>query len=138
VSKYKPGKSGNPKGRPTGRPDRRSRFRELIQDAVPELIDKALQLAREGDIAALRLLLERAVPPIKAESEVSHFAYSPGATLSDSAGAIIATVAAGNMSPEAGKALLDSLQAHSRLIETDDLIKRIQALERMKESGNGT
>jgi hypothetical protein len=137
MSKYQTGKSGNPKGRPAGLPDRRRKFRELIQDAVPELIAKALELARAGDTAALRLLLDRAVPPIRAEAQVLNFPYSIGSTLSESGRAVLAAVAEGSMSPDSAKSLLEALGVQSRLIESDELVKRIEALEQLKENRSG-
>jgi hypothetical protein len=137
MSRFKSGKSGNPKGRPVGGPDRRREFRELIRDAVPELIEKALELARGGDAASVRLLLDRALPPMKAQAEPAPFVLPKDGSLSDIGRAILASVAVGEMSPDAGKGLLDALAAQSRLLETDDILRRVEALEQRKENNNG-
>lgn len=129
MTKYKAGQSGNPKGRPAGKPDRRREFRELIRDAVPELIQKALDLARAGDAAALRLLLDRALPSMKPQAESAPFAMPEGGKLSTTGWAVLASVAAGDLAPDIGKALLDSLAAQSQLVESDELVRRIEALE---------
>jgi len=61
---FEPGKSGNPNGRPKGARNRTTALAEGLLDGEAEaitrkLIDKAL----EGDNAALRLCLERLLPP---------------------------------------------------------------------------
>ena len=133
MSKYKPGQSGNPKGRPSGGPDRRREFRELIRDAVPELIAKALELAREGDTVALRLLLDRAVPPVKPETQPVCLNYSLQGGLSRAAQAILAEVASGDASPDLAKSLMETLSVFSKIVESDELVKRIEALEQRKD-----
>ena len=62
---WKPGQSGNPKDRPTGTGEV-AKLRAAIADRVPELLSKLMAQALEGDTAAARLLLERAIAPLRA------------------------------------------------------------------------
>jgi len=59
---FKAGESGNIKGRPKGIKDRRTAFREMVEPRAQELIEKAVNLALEGNEPMLRLLLERLLP----------------------------------------------------------------------------
>src|SRR5271169_4787644 len=61
---FAPGKSGNPKGRPKGARNNATVIAEVLLDGeanaiTRKLIDKAL----EGDTTALRLCLDRLLPP---------------------------------------------------------------------------
>ena len=65
MAKFKPGQSGNPRGRAKGSKDRWTEFRELLEPHAEDLVTKAVELAKEGDTTALRLCLDRLIPPIK-------------------------------------------------------------------------
>jgi hypothetical protein len=63
MAKFQNGCSGNPAGRPKGSRDRRTALRELLAPHAGHLISKAVELANSGDTPALRLCLERILPP---------------------------------------------------------------------------
>ena len=60
------GETRNPAGRPKGLPDKRDIY-NLIKEDLPAILKKLTKLAKEGDAAAARLLLERSVPVMKPE-----------------------------------------------------------------------
>ncbi len=63
---FKPGQSGNPKGRPKGARNRATLAAEALLDGEADgLTRKAIELGLAGDTAALRLCLERILPPRK-------------------------------------------------------------------------
>ncbi|MCH8859240.1 MAG: hypothetical protein IID54_06645 [Proteobacteria bacterium] len=63
---FKPGQSGNPKGRPKGARNRATLAAEALLDGEAEaLTRKAIELGLSGDTTALRLCLERLMPPRK-------------------------------------------------------------------------
>jgi len=55
------GKSGNPNGRPVGT-GRVEQYRKLLEPHVPDLLTVLVGKAMEGDLAALRLVLDRVYP----------------------------------------------------------------------------
>ena len=59
------GQSGNPKGRPAGSGEV-AKLRAAIAGQVPAILESLTAAALAGDVQAARLLLERALPPIKA------------------------------------------------------------------------
>ena len=66
MARFKKGESGNLQGRPKGIKDRRTEFRELLEPYAPALVNKAVAMALKGDSTALRLCLDRLIPPVKA------------------------------------------------------------------------
>lgn len=129
MARYRKGQSGNPAGRPPGVPDRRRELRELIRPHVPELVAQALALAKAGDAAAIRLLLDRALPPLKPTAEAVTYPHPEAGTLADQGRAVLAAVAAGQVPPDIGRHLIEALAAQGRLIELDEIERRLTALE---------
>lgn len=68
MSKFVKGQSGNPAGRPKGARGRYTAFRERVEDSLEDLVNVLIEKALEGDMAAMRLLLERSVPKLLPET----------------------------------------------------------------------
>ena len=63
---FRPGASGNPLGRPAGARNRASLAAEALLAGEAEAItQKAVELALGGDLVALRLCMERILPPAR-------------------------------------------------------------------------
>ena len=124
---WKPGQSGNPKGRPAGTGEV-AKLRAAIADRVPELLAAMMARALDGDVGAARLLLERAIAPLKA-AEQSQALSLPDGTLTDQGRAVLASVAAGELAPGQGAALLGAIGTLARVTEIDELARRIEVLE---------
>ena len=124
---WKPGQSGNPKGRPAGTGEV-AKLRAAIADRVPELLSKLMAQALEGDTAAARLLLERAIAPLKAAEQPQTLTL-PDGTLTDQGRAVLASVAAGELAPGQGAALLGAISTLARVVEIDELAQRVAKLE---------
>src|SRR6266568_9655953 len=61
---FERGKSGNPTGRPKGARNKATRaVEELLDGEAEALTRKAIDKALEGDMAALRICLDRLLPP---------------------------------------------------------------------------
>jgi len=130
---WEPGQSGNPKGRPKGTGEV-AKIRAAIAERVPELLEKLMTQALEGDTSAARLLLERAVAPLKAAEQPQALSL-PAGSLTDQGRAVLASVAAGELAPGQGAALLGAIGTLSRVAEIDELAARVAALEE-KQHGN--
>ena len=124
---WKPGQSGNPAGRPPGLGEV-GRFRAAIGDRVPELLAAMMTRALEGDVGAARLLLERTIAPLKAAEQTQALTL-PDGTLTEQGRAVLASVAAGELAPGQGAALLGAIGTLARVTEIDELAKRIERLE---------
>jgi hypothetical protein len=103
-------KSGNPAGRPKGIPNPQAKLRKMIN---VEAIVKALQpKALTGNARAAELLLERALPALRAVAEpVELRGLSDDATLTAKAECVIGLMAAGRLSPDVATAMLTAISS---------------------------
>ena len=77
MTKFVKGQSGNPAGRPVGSKNKCTQFRELLEDDLPSLVSVLREKALEGDMNAMRLLLERLVPKVQVVDMNLQSAYEP-------------------------------------------------------------
>lgn len=132
MTKYLPGKSGNPSGKPKGAKSRYTVMREQLLADLPELLRVTKKQALTGDTTALRLLLERTLPAQKATAAPIDIPDLKSAqTLTEKAQAIINAIGDGSVPPDVGASLLAALCNVSKIIETDELEQRIVALEKL-------
>ncbi len=124
---WKPGQSGNPKGRPHGVGEV-AKLRAAIAGNVPAILESLTTAALAGDVQAARLLLERALPPIKPVEQTQQL-HLPNGSLTDQGRAVMAAVAAGELAPGQGAALLGAIGTLARVAEVDELTRRIELLE---------
>jgi hypothetical protein len=127
VGRWKPGESGNPRGRTPGS-GRVAELRRAIGEAVPEVITTLITQAKKGDTGAARLLLERVLPPIKATEQASPVEL-PDGSLADQGRAVLAAAGAGDLSTGQASQLMSGLASLAKLVETDELERRVAALE---------
>ncbi|WP_287879051.1 DUF5681 domain-containing protein [Acidovorax sp.] len=124
---WKPGQSGNPKGRPVGTGEV-AKLRAAIAGNVPAILESLTTAALAGDVQAARLLLERALPPIK-PVEATQALSLPDGTLTEQGRAVLAAVAAGELAPGQGAQLLTAIGTLGKVAEIDELAGRVAALE---------
>lgn len=129
--KFKPGSTANRKGRPRGSKHKATlAAQELLDGEAEGLTRKCIELALDGDVVALRLCLERLVPPRK-DGPISiklPAMRAPGDAVKVS-GAIIQAVARGDLTPSEGEALARMVETHRRTLELEEIDRRLTALE---------
>jgi hypothetical protein len=124
---WKPGQSGNPQGRPPG-VGAVSKLRAALATDVPAILQTVVAAAKGGDVQAARLILERVLPALKAVEPAQALSL-PDGSLTDQGRAVLASVAAGELAPGQGAALLGAIGALARVSEIDELAARVAALE---------
>ncbi len=127
-TKFKPGESGNPDGRPKGSKDKRTQYREMFRDEAENLIKKAVEMAKDGDSSMMRLCIDRIVSPYRARDQKVKLDDLTG-TLTDKGEKIIETMSAGVIAPSDAAKMLQVLVAQARIVELDELDKRVSRLE---------
>ena len=60
------GQSGNPRGRPRKSQKTMAQLRSQISEHLPDVIEVLADAAKEGDVQAARILVERCVPSMRA------------------------------------------------------------------------
>ena len=130
---FEKGLSGNPNGRPKGSRNATTMALETLLDGQANaLTQKSIDMALGGDMAALRLFVDRILPPLKDRPE--SFTLPTINSAQDAAAivsSVLAAVAAGEITPtdaaEVGK-LIDS---YVKAYEIAELAERLERLERM-------
>ena len=108
----------------------RSWRKPLLDGQATALTQKAIELALTGDMAALRLCLDRILPPRK-DSPVA-FDLPEMKTLNDAVpamGALVKAVGQGDLTPTEAGELTKMVQAFAKIIETAELEERVRILE---------
>ena len=126
--RWKPGESGNPKGRTPGTGEVAA-IRAAIADRVPELLAAMMTRALDGDVGAARLLLERAIAPLKGIEQAVTLQLPNDGTLTAKATAVLSAAAAGDLAPGQAAQLIAALGTLAKISEVDELTARITALE---------
>ena len=94
---------------------------------MPGIIQMLIDSALNGDISAANSLLSRCVPVLKAEALPVNLSVKE--RLPDQGKEIIKATMGGRIPPDIASQLLTGLAAQAKLIEVDDLLKRVEALE---------
>jgi hypothetical protein len=134
---FQKGKSGNPVGKPRGARHRVTLVAEALLDGEAEkLTRKAIELALGGDTVALRLCLDRILPPRRERPvrfKLPSLRAPADATLAMSE--IAGAVAEAQITPcEAGE-MARFVEAYIRSLEAGEFDMRLRAIE---ERNNAT
>jgi hypothetical protein len=122
--------TGNP-GKPKGARRRLTLLLEAILEGQAEsLTRQVVQLAEKGDMAALRLCLQRLVP-LRRDLPVA-FDLPEIVTVADAeraSSAVLAAVAEGELTPGEAESVMRLLVAHRGIVESGDIERRLAAIE---------
>lgn len=129
---WKPGESGNPRGKPKGAINKTTRLAlELFEGGIKDIAAEVIKQAKNGDLTAARLVLDKLVPNAReraVELPGLPSTESP-AGVAEAQAAILQAVAAGDLTPGEAATLSGIVENRRKAIETRELELRIQALE---------
>ena len=135
--RFLPGQSGNAAGKPKGTRNQATMLAERLLDGEAEKIVRAvIEKAKQGDMIALRLCLERIVPPRR--DRPVHFTI-PAMNSADDASKAMATittaVARGELTPVEAAELSRVVEAFVKALEITEIERRLQVLEEQQFTG---
>jgi hypothetical protein len=135
--RFRKGESGNPAGRRLGSRNKATETAELLLDGQAEaLTRKAVELALEGEPRALRLCLDRIIPPRRQRAVQLGLPPLRNAGDLGSAMAAITTAAAhGAITPGEAAELARVVEIFVRAIEASDFDRRLRQLEEANATG---
>ena len=129
---FKSGQSGNQGRRPPGTRNKATESAELLLEGEAEaLTRKAVELALAGDPMALRLCLDRLIPPRRGRKvQLDDVPAVRGtADLGPTMAAITTAATAGDITPGEAAELAHVVEIFIRAVEASDFEKRLQQLE---------
>ena len=129
---FEPGQSGNPAGKAKGTRNKVTLAIEALLDGEAEaLTRKAIELAKAGDMAALRLCLDRLAPPRKDRLVMFELpTITSAADAVKASAALVTAVAIGDLTPAEAGELGKLIEAYVRALEATDFAARLENLER--------
>ncbi len=127
---YKKGQSGNPKGRPKGSHNKATiAALTLLEGEAEGLTRKAVTMALDGDIQALRLCLDRITPTLKATSKPIAARLPAGGSLAEQAANVYEAARLGKVTPDEATTLMNLIQGQIKIKELTDMETRLAKLE---------
>jgi hypothetical protein len=133
---FQKGQSGNPSGRPRGSRNRATiLFQNVLEDDAEAIARKAVDMAKAGDIAAIRICMDRLAPARRNDAIV--FELPPIERATDTvvaAATIVAAVAAGDLAPSEAADLAKVMDIYLRALATGSFEERLAQLESAAET----
>ena len=129
-TRFKPGQSGNPAGKPRGAKNRTTVMAQALLEGEAEiLVRKLIDLAKGGDIQALKVCVDRLCPSIKAQAAPVKVHIPDTGSIADIANSFIKAAADGLLPPDVAAQLVSAVGTLARVVEIDELKERLAALE---------
>ena len=131
-----PGNPGKPKG---ARHRTTIAVEALLGGEAENLTRKAIETALGGDVAAIRLCMDRIAPAPKGRRVALDLpAIASAADVLRALGAVLAAVGAGELTPDEGAAVAGLLEMKRKTIELVEIEQRIAKLESSSTSTTRT
>lgn len=124
---FEPGNSGRPRG---SRNKATLALEALLDGEAEAMTRKAVEMALDGDTTAMRLVMDRIMPPRKDRPVL--FSLPKLETPADAvkaAAAIVEAVACGDLTPSEAEDLSRLVDRFIRAVETTDILERLESLE---------
>jgi len=129
--------AGNP-GRPRGARHKVTLAVEaLLEGEAGVLTRKAIELALQGDTVALRLCLDRILPPRK-DTAVAFDLPTPSSAqeAAEAAQAVLQAVSEGELTPAEASHVMSLVERYARVLELSEFEGRLSALEGALKGGS--
>jgi hypothetical protein len=136
---FQPGQSGNPAGKPKGARHKTTLAMEaLLEGEADTITRKAIELAKAGDLIAIRIVMDRLLP-VRRERSVSLDMpkINAASDLIAATSALTAAVADGQITPGEAASLSQLVGNTAKAVETFELADRLARLEEQMAAKGG-
>ena len=131
-TRFRKGQSGNPAGKPIGARHKTTLLAEkLMQDDTENIVNAVLAAARNGDMTAARIVLDR-IAPARRDNPVS-FALPKIENAADAAkamAAILEAVTNSHLTPGEAEQVARIVEGYIKSLEASEFESRLKALEK--------
>jgi hypothetical protein len=119
------------RGRPQGSRNKATiDLQEMLDGHGEAITRKCALMAMKGDATGMRLCMERLLPPRKEQPvKFKLSAVTTAAEVAAAVSTILQAVAGGQLTPAEGQMIANIVEGRRRVIETEELEARLQALE---------
>ena len=126
----RPFKPGNP-GRPPGSKNKTTQIVEqLAEGQAEQLIQKVLELAQAGDVACLKMLLDRLWPPRKGQPvNIDSPPIKTSHDVLEAIASVWTAIGDGRLTPDEASALSLVVERSIQVIQLHEVLNRIDAFE---------
>jgi len=104
-------------------------MRAALATDLHQIIETLKAQALAGDAQAIRIILDRVLPSLRPVELPAALTLPAGGTLADHAHAVVQAAADGDIAPSQASQIVTALGGVAKIVETTELIKRIEALE---------
>jgi hypothetical protein len=131
---FQKGRSGNPKGKAKGTKNRATLAAEhLLHCDLDNICRKLIEEALTGNMQAIKLVLDRVLPPKRDRSiDVRLPKLQTADDAVNAMSLIIDAVGSGNITPIEGEAMSRIVDAFVRAVQAHDIEKRVSLLEEVR------
>lgn len=107
-----------------------------MREALGRDLDQVLEVLRQqtlsGDLQAIRILLDRVLPTLR-PIELPIALAMPEGNLAQQARAVVQATCAAEIPPAQAAQLVMALGGVARIVETTELVERVEALEKNRD-----
>ncbi len=136
AGRFAPGNPGSP-GRPPGR-GAVAEMRATLATDLHKIIDTLKAQALAGDAQAIRIILDRVLPALRPIELPVELTMPVAGTLAAQARAVVQAAADGSLAPGQAAQIVGALAGVARIVEVDELVARIDALEAASAASKGS
>jgi hypothetical protein len=129
--KFQKGQSGNPFGRPKGVRNKAILLAEkLLENETDEICRQAIELAKKGNIQAIKIILDRILPPRKETPITIDLPVMKASTdILEAINQVTLAICCGKISPSEGETLSRIIERQAKAIEMNEFEQRLKTLE---------
>lgn len=126
---FKKGDRGNPNGRPKGIVDKRVKYAQLLNSHAEELIEIAVQKAKDGDALMMKMVLGRVLPGKPRDNFVSNDIMK--GTVEEQSANVVKALNDNKLTPLEAKDLMNVIKTKQEIAELSDIKQQIDELKSM-------